>query len=158
MFSVYPASLISSTYTDRNSPLARLTKKKSQLKTFPNRVPKELSQIALPVVVLPEDDRTDSFREERLDLPYWTMIWAICASVDVCKYLDILTLEFSVILEHLPFLPEYKRILHQLHVLNILEAVIVIWDTDDPCSVNTAYEPESSFTMSPRRTTLPLYF
>ena len=29
----------------------------------------------------------------------------------------------------------------------------VIWDADDPCSVNTAYEPES-----PRSTTLPLYF
>ena len=31
-------------------------------------------------------------------------------------------------------------------------------DADDPCSVNTAYDPESSFTMSPRSTTLPLYF
>ena len=34
----------------------------------------------------------------------------------------------------------------------------VIWGADDPCSVNTAYEPESSFTVSPRSTTLPLYF
>ena len=33
-----------------------------------------------------------------------------------------------------------------------------IWDADDSCSVNTAYEPESLFTMSPRSTTLPLYF
>ena len=32
----------------------------------------------------------------------------------------------------------------------------VICDADDPCSVNTAYDPESSFTMSPRSTTLPL--
>ena len=31
-------------------------------------------------------------------------------------------------------------------------------DADDPCSVNTADEPESSFTMSPRTTTRPLYF
>ena len=36
--------------------------------------------------------------------------------------------------------------------------VAVICDADDPCSVNTAYHPESSFTMSPRSTTLPLYF
>ena len=28
----------------------------------------------------------------------------------------------------------------------------------EPCSVNTAYEPESSFTMSPRSTTRPLHF
>ena len=34
----------------------------------------------------------------------------------------------------------------------------VIWDADDPCSVHTAYDPQSSFTMSPRSTTLPLYF
>ena len=34
----------------------------------------------------------------------------------------------------------------------------VIWDADEPCSVKTAKAPESSFTMSPRRTTLPLYF
>ena len=33
----------------------------------------------------------------------------------------------------------------------------VICDAD-PCSVNTTYDPESSFTMSPRSTTLPLYF
>ena len=34
----------------------------------------------------------------------------------------------------------------------------VIWDADDPCSVNTAQDPESFFTMSPRTTTRPLYF
>ena len=34
----------------------------------------------------------------------------------------------------------------------------VIGDADDPCSVNTAYEPESAITMSPRSTTWPLYF
>ena len=33
-----------------------------------------------------------------------------------------------------------------------------IWDADDPSSVNTAYEPELSFTMSSRSGTRPLYF
>ena len=33
-----------------------------------------------------------------------------------------------------------------------------ICDGDDPCSVNTAYDPESSFTISPHNTTRPLYF
>ena len=34
----------------------------------------------------------------------------------------------------------------------------VICEADDPCSVNTAHDPELSFTMSPRSTTRPLYF
>ena len=34
----------------------------------------------------------------------------------------------------------------------------VICDADGPCSINTACDPESSFTVSPRSTTLPLYF
>ena len=34
----------------------------------------------------------------------------------------------------------------------------VICDADDPCSVNAAYDPESSFTMSPRSTLPCRYF
>ena len=34
----------------------------------------------------------------------------------------------------------------------------VICEADDPCSVNTAYAPESSFAMSPRSTTLLFLF
>ena len=30
---------------------------------------------------MPKDDRKDSVQEERLGLPYWTMIWAICVVV-----------------------------------------------------------------------------
>ena len=41
------------------------------LELFPNRVPR----MAFPFRVLPEDDRTDFAQEERVDLPYWTMIW-----------------------------------------------------------------------------------
>ena len=69
----------------------------------PNRTSIGFSQIAFPITVLPKDDRTDLAQEERLGLPCWTMIWVICALVDVSKYLDILTLEFSVTLTHLPF-------------------------------------------------------
>ena len=94
MFSVSPAILVSSTYTDKNSPFAHLTKRHSQFGTFPNRILMELFQIAFPRIVLPKNDRTGSFLEERLGLPYWTMILAICASVDVPKYQDILTLDF----------------------------------------------------------------
>ena len=93
-FLFLPAILISSTYTDKNSPFVRLTNKHSQFKTLSNRVPIELPQIAFLTIVLPEGDRTNSFREERPDLPYWTMILAICVVVDESKCLDTPILEF----------------------------------------------------------------
>ena len=70
-------------------------------KLFPNPVQIELSQIAFPIIVLLEDDRTDFVQEERLGLPYWTMISSICVVVDVSKYLDILTLKFSITSVHI---------------------------------------------------------
>ena len=89
-------------------------------KPSPSHVSIGLSQIAFPTIVLLKDARTNSFQEERLGLPYWTMIWAICVVVDESMCLDILTLEFSVILKHLRFLPGYKQILRQLLVLRTL--------------------------------------
>ena len=86
------------------------------LRLFPTRVPIELSHIAFPKIVLPSRDRTDSFREERLSLPYWTMIWAICVVVEESTCLDIPIWELSIICEHLPFLPGYKQILRLLLV------------------------------------------
>ena len=43
------------------------------------------------------------FQEERLDLPYCTMILTTCVVVDESKCLDIPIWEFSIILEHFPF-------------------------------------------------------
>ena len=43
-------------------------------KHSPNRALTGFSQIAFPIVVLPEDDHTDSAQEEQLGLRYWTMI------------------------------------------------------------------------------------
>ena len=74
------------------------------------------SQIAFPTIVQPKDDRTNSFQEERLGLPYWTMILAICVVVDESKCLDTPILEFSIICEHLPFSLGYKLILRLLLV------------------------------------------
>ena len=85
-------------------------------KPSPNRTSIGLSQNTFPTTVLPKDDRTNSFQEERLGLPYWTMILAICVVVDESKCLDTPILEFSVIWVHPPFLPGYKQILHQLLV------------------------------------------
>ena len=72
-------------------------------KPFPNRAVNGFSQIAFPITVLPKDDRTDFVQQERLGLPYWTMILAICVVVDESKCLDIPLLEFTTILEHPPF-------------------------------------------------------
>ena len=115
----------SSAYTDKNSPFSRFTNKHSQFKTFPNRVPIELSRVAFPTIVLPEDDRTDFAQEEQLGLPSWTVTWAICASVDVSKNQDMLTLEFLNNVDASSFWPEYKLILRLLLVLPIL--VVLIW-------------------------------
>ena len=46
-----------------------------------------------------------------------------------------------------------------LEMMSMTFAVVICdaADPDDPCSVNTPCDPESSFTMSPQNTTLPLY-
>ena len=94
-------------------------------KPSPNRTSIGFSQIAFPITVLPKDDGTDFAQEERLGLPYWTMILATCVVVDESKCLDIPIWEFSVIWEHPPFLPGCKQILHQLLVLRTL--AVWIW-------------------------------
>ena len=74
------------------------------------------------------------------------MILAICAVLNESKCLDIPSWEFSIILEHPPFLPGYKQILRQLLVhaqpgnLEMISMTFaaVICDADDPCYVNTA--------------------
>ena len=100
---VFPANFMSSTYTDKNNPFSRWTKRHSQFGISPIHVSIGFSQIAFPTIVLPKDDRINSFQEERLGLPYWTMILAICVVLDESKCLDTSILEFSIICEHLPF-------------------------------------------------------
>ena len=65
----------------------------------PRRLAEGVSQIAFPIMVLLKDDHKDFDQEERLGLPYWTMIFfAVCVVVDESKRLDIPIWEFSVIL------------------------------------------------------------
>ena len=54
--------------------------------------------------------------------------------------------------------PSYSQVDRVLILLMSMTLAAVICDADDPCSVNTSYDPESSFRMSPRSTTPPLYF
>ena len=123
-----------------------------------------LSQIAVPTTVLLKDDRTDSFQEERLGLPYWTMILAICVVEDVSVYLDMLIWEFWAIWERPPRFtcvcadtasaacPSQSGSL----AMTPIPFAAVVCEADEPCSLNTALAPESSFTVSPRSTTQPL--
>ena len=62
-------------------------------------------EIAFPMTVLPKGDRADFVQEGGLDLPYWTMILAICALVDESKCLDIPIWEFWIKMVHIPFWP-----------------------------------------------------
>ena len=70
-----------------------------------------------------------------------------------------------ITLERLPISIECKRTLHHLLVLRVLGSPEITYrtlagvmcDAEDPCSVNTANEPESSFTTSPSSTKRPLY-
>ena len=96
MFCFFPANLKSSTHTGKNNPVSRFTNNIPNMEPSPNRVQITRSRIAFPTIVLPEDDRTDFVQEERLGLPCWTMILAICALVDVSKYLDTLTSDFFI--------------------------------------------------------------
>ena len=133
---------------------------------FPIQVPTELPQTVILTKVLQVGDRTNSFRQERLDLPYWIMIQVICALVDESICLDILTLEFWITLERPPFWLEYKLILHQLLVHH--NQVVLQWY---PLFLLRSFETQTNpvpwkahrlqsrpFTMSSRSTTLPLYF
>ena len=87
---------MSSTYTDKNNPFSRCTNRDiPNLEFSPSRVSIGFSQIAFLITVLPKDDHTDFAQEERLDLPYWTMILATCIVVDESTCLGIPILEFS---------------------------------------------------------------
>ena len=75
-FCFFPANFMSSTYTDKNNPFSRCTNEAFPIgrKPPPNRDAIGFSQIAFPITFLPMDDLKDFAQEERLGLPYWTMI------------------------------------------------------------------------------------
>ena len=87
------------------------------------------------------------------------MILAICVVVDESKCLDIPIWEFSISTWVSAETASAACPAHpgSLEIMSMTFAA-VICDADDPCSVNTAYEPESSFTVPPWNTTRPWYF
>ena len=88
---------MSSTYTGLNNFFHGVRISIPSWKPSPNRTSIGFSQIAFPITVLPKDDLKDFAQEERLGLPYWTMILATRVVVDESKWLDIPIWEFSII-------------------------------------------------------------
>ena len=88
----------------------------------------------------------------------------MCVSVNVSQDLDMLTSEFlnsdgaSSILTWVQ--TDIASAVCPAHPgsLDIVTFAAVICDADDPCTVNAAYDPESSFTLSPRSTARPFFF
>ena len=70
---------------------------------FPIQDPLKLPQTVFPTRAQQVGDHTDVVQEEPLDLQCSTKILATCVLEDVSKYLDILTLEVSIILGGPPF-------------------------------------------------------
>ena len=74
-FCFFPANLMSSTYTDENSPFSHCTNKHSQLESFSqpyfSRIFSNCLSHDSPAKWMTVQI---SLQEERLDLPYWTMI------------------------------------------------------------------------------------
>ena len=109
------------------------------LELFPNRILIKLPRIAFPTIVLPKDDRTDyaqkgttgsSILDHNFGLTWAQADTASAACPEHPGGLDMPSITFAA----------------------------VICDAEDPCSVNTAYDPESSFTMSPWSTIRPRIF
>ena len=118
------------------------------LEFSPSHVSIGFAQIAFSIIVLLKDDRTDSVQEERLghdfghlcrgrqiqmsghsDFGIFNNLWA--SSIFTWEKADTASAAC-------PSQPG------NLEMISMILAA-VIWDAEDPCSVNTAYDPESSF-------------
>ena len=125
IFCFFPANLMSSTYTDKNNPFSRCTNKHFQLETLSHPYFKRIFSNCLshnsPARRWPyriRSRRTTGSSIVDHDFGH------LCRGrrIHMSGHSD---LEFSIILEHLLFLPVYKQILRQLLVLRNL--AIWIW-------------------------------
>ena len=123
---LYPAKLMSSTYTGKNNPFSLCTNKHSQLKTFTQPYFNKIFSNCLSHIV-PAKGWPYRFRSRRttgssiLDHDFGHL----CRDRRIHMYIPIL--DFSIILEHLPFLLGYKLILRLLLVHRNL--AVWIWYT-----------------------------
>ena len=166
MFCFLPTSLISSTYPEKNSPFSRLTKKHSKFKTFSQPCSnRNFLELHFPqwscqrMTVQVSRKRNDWIFHTGHDLGH------LCSGTrtQISGHSDfgffnsdgassILTWVWADIAS--AACPAHPGSRDKIH----MTFAAVICDADDPCSVNTAYDPASSFTMSPRSTNRSLYF
>ena len=144
-FCFFPANFMSSTYTDKNNPFLRWTKRHSNLEFSPSHVSIGFSQIAFPIVVLPkitieirsrgttgssilDHDFGHLCRGRRIqmsghsDFGNFNNLWA--SSIFTWVWADTASAAC-------PSQPG------NLEMISMILAA-VIWDANDPCSVNTA--------------------
>ena len=128
---------------------------------FPIQVPLKLLRTVFPTRDRQVDVDTNFVQEEPLDLQCWTMIWAILCRgrrIHISGHWILSNLGASSILTpvHAGAAPAAcPPQSGSLAMTSMTSAVI--WDADEPCSVETALASESSCSMSPRSTTRPLY-
>ena len=129
------------------------------------QVPVELPQTVFLTRCLQVGDRPDSFREEPPDLLMFDHDWATCVVKSVSIFLDIRTGILSNFGPSFIFTwvyadtasaacPSQSRSL----AITSITFPAVFGDPDEPCSMKTAWAPESTFSMSHRSRTRPLYF
>ena len=172
IFCLFPAFFISSTYTDKDNPCFRWANRHSQLGTFSHPSSSKTSSNCLSHK-RPASGWPHKFRSRRTtgSSVFDHDFGHLCRGrrIDISGHSD-----FGILsnLRESSVLTGCNRKLRRLYVLHNQEVSAqsrrlvmtsltfeaVICNADEPCSVNTAYEPESSFTMSPRSTTRPLYF
>ena len=88
------------------------------------QVPTELLRTVLPAISWQEGDHTDVVQEEPQDLRCSTMIWATCVVGRRIQISDILTVEVSTTMEHLPFLTSVQAdVASAVHIVRILVAL-----------------------------------
>ena len=127
----------------------------------PNDLRVRFLRIVAPTEILLMDVRT-TFKWYHRVLFFIPWFLDIENVVDVSEELDILISPISINLERPPFSLGCKLVLRR----SLRQRNQAFWkerpklwlrscvcDAEDPCSVNNAYEPESSFTTSPRETT-----
>ena len=141
IFCVFPDSFVSSTYTHEKSPFSRLTNEHSQFWTFSQ----QCSNRTLPIAFLTRGPWFLPF------VSWWTN------HSDFGNFNNVgASFIFTWVLADTA-IRCFSAHPNSLEIMSMTFAA-VICDADDPCSVNTSYDPGSSFTMSPRSATLPLYF
>ena len=123
-FCFFPADFVSSTCTDKNNLFHDVQRDIPNLECSPSNVSIGFSRLAFPIVVLPEDDRTDFAQEERnSDLRIFSEIAMVIFHFDLGVLADAASAAC----------PAHPSSL----AMTSITVAAVICDADEPCPGNT---------------------